>query len=376
MKIVFIQNNGGNYGGVWQVNKLVGEALIKDGYEVSIVFVRDDHLGLKLDYDKRLEVVTINSEDVWGSYYGKDFKESLKKFHFIELFKQINHRLRDNAKLKKDKQKLNEYLDSYQPDYIVSSQYQVLDLLDKKYLPITFHEQHCSFRESWSHKGTRETLLKYNNQVKYIWLCKTTLKEANNHGLNNNYCIYNAVRFTTLKRSCVRKNKKLICIARLSLEKRFDKMINYIEEIFKDSKYKDWSLEIYGSGDVEESLKSLITSSQVKLMGRTDKPMEIYLESSINLCTSDFEGFSLSILEASECGIPTVTLDFGESCAEQVIDGKTGFITKDKADFIKKLKYLMDNPQELEKMSINNKEYIEQFKINNIVKDWEELFKM
>ncbi len=32
MKIVFLQNKGGNYGGVWQVNKMVGEALINKGY--------------------------------------------------------------------------------------------------------------------------------------------------------------------------------------------------------------------------------------------------------------------------------------------------------------------------------------------------------
>ena len=89
MKIVFLQNKGGNYGGVWQVNKTVGEALINIGYEVSIVSIRDDHFGITLEHDPRLEVVTNNEKNIWHTYYGSDFKESLSGFHLIRLIKQI-----------------------------------------------------------------------------------------------------------------------------------------------------------------------------------------------------------------------------------------------------------------------------------------------
>ena len=40
MKILFLQNKGNSYGGVWQVNKTVGEALIHDGYDVAIISIR------------------------------------------------------------------------------------------------------------------------------------------------------------------------------------------------------------------------------------------------------------------------------------------------------------------------------------------------
>ena len=33
-KVLFIQLIGNSYGGVWQVIKMVGEQLIKEGYEV------------------------------------------------------------------------------------------------------------------------------------------------------------------------------------------------------------------------------------------------------------------------------------------------------------------------------------------------------
>ena len=40
-KVLFLQNKGNNYGGVWQVNKLVGEELQKNNYVVSIVSIRN-----------------------------------------------------------------------------------------------------------------------------------------------------------------------------------------------------------------------------------------------------------------------------------------------------------------------------------------------
>ena len=110
-------------------------------------------------------------------------------------------------------------------------------------------------------------------------------------------------------------------------------------------------------------------------MGPTNNPMDLLLSSSISLNTSDFEGFALTILEANECGVPTVTLDFGESAKEEVLDGKTGFVAKDKTDYIKKLKLLMDDSNLLEKMSDEAKKFNNQFRIKNIVKVWEGLFK-
>ena len=375
MKIVFIQNKGGNYGGVWQVNKIVGEALINKGYEVSIVSIRDDHFGLNLSHDPRLNVVTINEKDIWHTYYGSDFKESLKKFKLITLTKQIFHRLRNIKRLKNDKENLTKYLDSYKPDYIVISQYQVLDLVDTKYLPITFMQQHASFMDTLSNKATMDTFYKYNDKIKgFIWLTKKTMEMANNKGLHNNYYIYDAVRFKSLEISDVINNKKLVSISRLSSEKRIDLMINIMEEVFKDSKYKDWELLIYGDGEEYDNLKKIIKSSQIKLMGSTDNPKDVMLKSSINLNTSIHEGFCLTIIEGYECGVPTISFNSGEQIEEVIINNKTGFICNNKEEYINKVKELMDNKELLKEMSNYSKEYNKNFQIEKLVNDWINLF--
>ena len=41
-KILIMQLLGKNFGGVWQVNKMIGEGFVELGYNVRIVSLRDD----------------------------------------------------------------------------------------------------------------------------------------------------------------------------------------------------------------------------------------------------------------------------------------------------------------------------------------------
>lgn len=374
-KVMFLQIKGKNYGGVWQVNKLVGEALLKKGYDVSIISFRNDQNDLDLKYDKRLNVMTINEVNIWRTYHLQDIIGTLKSGKIIETFNMLISRLKYNKIFKKDVKRLQNYIVSENPDYIVTSHYQLLDMIPKEYLSQTIHEQHSSFLDAINHKATRNILYKYNDKVKYLWLTNSTMKNAIKYGLKNNYYIYNAVRFKSEKAAAVVKNKKLIAISRLSEEKCIDKMIDIAEEIFSDNKFSDWNLEIYGDGEEYDSLLNKINNTkQIRLMGLTTDSKKELLKASINLNTSKYEGFSLTILEANECGVPTVTFNFGESANEEIINNKTGIIALDREDYIKRLKKLMENNDSLISLSKNCKEFSKKFQIENIVDDWIKLF--
>lgn len=375
-KVLFIQLKGKSYGGVWQVNRTVGEALIKKGYQVSVVSLRENQGNIKVEHDPKLKIHTINKKDIWeNNYTGKEILKEIKSFHIITAIKKLMVRLKHKRSVKKDIKKLHEYIYKFNPDYIVTSQYQLIEMIPKELLHITFHEQHTSFRDSYKHKDTMRVFNKYKDKIKFIWLTKKTMEDAIEHGLTNSHYIYNAVRFTSKKAANVKENKKLITIARFSEQKRIDLMVEIVEEIFKDKKYSDWSLELYGTGEEEEKIKKKINNKkQIKLMGLTADPEKELLTASINLNTSSYEGFALSILEANECAVPTVTLDFGESVKEEIIDMKTGIIAKDKKDYINKLKKIMDDQQLLEELSINAKTFSKEFQIKNIINEWIKLF--
>lgn len=375
-KVLFLQIKGKTYAGVWNVNKLVGENLIKNGYTVHIVSIRNNQNDIELEHDPKLIVKTINEKDIWETYHMSDIIAALKRFNLIKIIKIILIKIKYKIGLNKDIKKLHEYIYSYKPDYIITSHYQLLDMIPKEYLTKTIHEQHSSLKDALSNRANKRAFDKYKNKIRFLWLSEKTMENAIDMGYTNSTYIYNAVRFKNKELASVSKNKKLVTIARLSKDKSIDVMVEIVENIFKDNKYKDWVLEIYGDGSETNSLKKMIKNKeQIKLMGLTNDPESVLLTSSINLNTSKYEGFSLSILEACECGVPTIAFDFGESANEEILNGKTGIIAFDRYDYEEKLKALMDNNKELEKMGVNAKEFANNFMIDEIIKKWLELLK-
>ena len=210
-----------------------------------------------------------------------------------------------------------------------------------------------------------------------MWLCNSIMNNAIKRGFFKNRYIYNPLKFSVEKKANVCKNKKIVVITRISSEKRIDLMIEIVNNVFRDKKFKDWSFEIYGNGEFNCVSKKIIDSSiQIFYKGVTNNPKEILMNSSINLNTSIFEGFSLSIIEASACGVPTIAFDFGDAAYEQIINEKTGYIIEndDILEFENKLKYLMSNIDKLEELSLNNFEFAHKFYIKKIADEWEDIF--
>lgn len=368
-KVLIIQLLGKSFGGVWQVNKIIGEKLISLGYDVKVVCLRDNKNDLVVEHDPKLIIDTINKVDDWDEVPRK--KDVL--IGKVSLFKYIN----EHRKVLKDYKSLKKYIINLEPDYIITSHYQLLDGIPVNYLFKTIHVVHCSFLASYGHKATRKTLYKYNNKINLVWLSKKSCESAIDKGYKNCSYIYNSVRFKSSDRALVVDNKKLVTIARFSEEKRLDLMINIVKKIFENKEFSDWVLEIYGSGPMEEVMRKEIGDfERIKIMGRTDNPKEVLLSSSINLNTSLFEGFSLSVLEANECGVPTVSFDFGESAPELILNGKTGIIAGSEEDYKKKLEALMLDNEKLESMSKECKEFNRIFDIDTIIDEWLKLFDM
>lgn len=366
-KILILQLLGKSYGGIWQVNKLIGEEFIKRKYDVRILTLRNNKVNFVSNHDKLLKIDTINDKDEWNYPLKSDVIKF--KISIFDYFKRMK-------KVKKDYQKMGEYINKYNPDYIIVSHYLLLNAIPKDFFKNTIYQQHSSAKYAFSQRGNTQTLFKYNDKVKFLWLCKASCDKAIKKGLHNCYYIYNAVRFNTNKIADVVNNKKIITIARLSYEKRIDLMIKIVNELFENNDCLDgWTFEIYGSGEKENELKNMnYNKERIKLMGMTDNPEKVLLNSSINLNTSLFEGFCLSILEANECGVPTVSFNFGESVFEQILDDKTGIIATDLNDYKKELLELMINTTKLSMMSKECKKFSKSFYPEAIINEWIKLF--
>lgn len=375
-KVLILQSKGRQVGGVWFVNRTLAEGLADRGYEVEVLCVRNNPTDMIPKHKDNIKVFTINEKDLWEITKRRDILNSLKSLNVFKFLKLLFKRRKELKILKNDYKKIKDYIFKYNPNFIINSHYELLDAIPKEYLGVTINEIHTSYnRVKVECLDAIKKLNKYNNKLgKMVWLTNATCKDAIDDGYKNSICIYNPIRFNVESSADVVNNKKLVTMCRLSSnEKRLDLMVEIVNEIFKDKDLKDWSLELYGPGEPDSKTLEIINNNdQIKIMGSTDKPEEALLKSSIYLSTSPYEGLSLSILEAMECGVPTVAYHFGESTEEEIIENETGLIIPfgNKEEYINKLSNLMKDNDKLSKMSLNSKNKAEDFSIEKILNEW------
>ena len=358
------------FGGIWFVDKTLGNGFVKEGYDVKLIGIRKNHPGVELD-DALFEIDTINDVDNWEITRKKDVLYSIKKIKFVRtLIKYIYEHIKLNCDYKKCKKNIK----NYNPDFIIASHYQLLDAIPKEYLKRTIHVQHSSVEFMITDKKNVRTLKKYQYKIyKLVWLSNTIKDQALNLGFNNSICIYNPVKFSTERRADVVKNKKITVISRIDSEKRIDLMIEIVNDVFKKYGHKDWKFEIYGAGKFNNASKKILEQNdQIVYKGVTYDPLPILLNSSLTLNTSLYEGYPLSIIEGFACGLPVISFNYSDTASEQIIDNYNGFLIKmdDIESYKNKLNLLLTNNDLLEELSINSKEFSKKFELNNILNEW------
>ena len=152
-------------------------------------------------------------------------------------------------------------------------------------------------------------------------------KRINWHNNDRVIVLENPLRFSLVKLSSLTK-KKVISVGRLSPVKGFSQLIRAFKTVV--DLYPDWELHIFGEGPERESLldeiQSLGLQNSVLLHGTTKQVQEELTQASIYACSSRFEGFGLSILEAMSCGLPIVSFDCPYGPRSLIDNGHSGFL--------------------------------------------------
>lgn len=152
-------------------------------------------------------------------------------------------------------------------------------------------------------------------------------KRINWHNNDRVIVLENPLRFSSISLSSLTK-KKVISVGRLSPVKGFSQLIRAFKTVV--DLYPDWELHIFGEGPERESLldeiQSLGLQNSVSLHGTTKQVQEELTQASIYACSSRFEGFGLSILEAMSCGLPIVSFDCPYGPRSLIDNGHSGFL--------------------------------------------------
>ena len=143
----------------------------------------------------------------------------------------------------------------------------------------------------------------------------------------NVYQIYNPLPYEAAEQSHL-DNHIIISVGRLNPQKNYFSLIQAWRLVH--SRYPEWEINIWGDGEQKEQLQQEIESYGLEntfhLCGRTDNIKDKYLQSSIYVMSSIYEGFAMVLLEAATFGLPIISYDCPCGPKEIIDNGKNGII--------------------------------------------------
>jgi glycosyltransferase involved in cell wall biosynthesis len=112
----------------------------------------------------------------------------------------------------------------------------------------------------------------------------------------------------------------------------------------------------------------------VSFEGQQD-PLTYYQNASIFMMTSACEGLPMTILEAQQCGCVPILYDSFASAKDIIDNGVNGIMitNNDRENFVQKLKELMSNPTMRHQMSKACVQSSENYSIERVAAQWNEL---
>ncbi len=171
------------------------------------------------------------------------------------------------------------------------------------------------------------------------------------------------------------RRKVIVNYCRLHEQKNLKMLIDAFNMLIQE--YSEYTLEIYGRGEMEEPLKQYVISlgleGKVLIKGFEKDIHNKIRDSAMFVSSSDYEGISNSMLESLAIGLPTICTDCPPGGARMVIKPfENGMLVPvgDTKALYEAMKYMIENPDEAEKTSQNATKIREKLASDVICEQW------
>ena len=356
MKLLYITNGINGSGGLERVLSIKASYFAEQlGYEVTILSLNEAHLDPFFQFSEKIQMVSIPVGGNLIQYiqsYRKGIKETVNNFKpdiisvcddglkafFIPQFLKTNAKIiyeRHVSKLIEARS--NQSLIKHT---IVKTQWWLMEKLARKF-------------------------------DKFIVLTEGNKKEWSS--LKNMEVISNPLSFYSDKSSTL-KNKVVISVGKISYQKGQDILVEAWDKVNKI--HPDWQLHLYG----KENLSILDTnnlSNNIQYHPPIKNIEEKYLESSIYVMSSRFEGFGMVLIEAMACGVPCVSFDCDYGPSDIIRNQEDGVLVPngDVNKLASSLVQLIENSELIENFGKKAKQNVKRYAMEQIAQDWTQLFK-
>ena len=375
MKITYIYTALVTRGGADRVITNKANWLAEHGYDVMII--TDTQLGREPVYPLSPKVVLHDLSIDFSREYGHVLP--VRAWWYFVLMRQY-------------RRKLTEVLMKRRSDVVITTLGRDLDFLTKindgsvkigeshiaRRFSRNFHlmEQkgglHQFIAKIWRKKQERDV-----SRLNALVLL-TQADAASWQGVTRTYVIPNPTPFYPVASSSC-ESHKAICVGRLNEQKGYEYLID--AWAIASRRHPDWVLNVYGSGEIKEQLQDRIKERGVQdklfIHDPVNNIVEKYLESSLYIMSSRFEGFPMVLLEAMSCGLPCVSFNCPNGAKDLIQDGRNGFLVEylNVTQLAESICRLIEDSSLRKQFGESAKEDVQKYLPDSIMIFWTELFK-
>ncbi|TYR36524.1 glycosyltransferase family 4 protein [Sphingobacterium phlebotomi] len=368
MKIVYCILNTWYSGGLTRVIANKANYLAEAGHDITIVTT--DQLGKGHFYAMSDKIRFI---DLRIHYVGFDDKSILSKL--CEVPKRM---LRHYKRLRK-------FLKEYKPDIVISTFGRELFVLpfikdgSKKILEA--HSSHFTWIDSRKDKGwfgKLHTWLDARMLRKFDKFVVLTEEDKPDWGKLSDIIVIPNANTVEPQETAALDNKMAVAAGRYGYQKNFESLIRAWTYVYPEC--PDWKLHLFGGGVNNRDLQNLVDKlglTDVVVLNESKRNIfEEYLQSSMYILSSRYEGLGMVLLEAQAYGVPLVSYDCKCGPRDIIEDGENGFLvrTGDEKALADAIIRLAKDEALRKEMGSKAKQHSVKFSEEAIMKKWRDLF--
>lgn len=346
--------------------------LLKDDYTIKVISIINSNLT-RHDMFSDCEIINVSKFDFFPRM--EIISDSLKSFKLLLLLKELFKLLCYFCYIPISRIKMKKFFSS-EDIIIVSSPAAAMFMSSKNRFIL---EIHTKFEYFWGTNklGRLQSKLMSKPYIT-VFRTKSDMEKASKY-FNSTYS-YNFINKELFNDTVsigekIRKHK-IIYMGRFGKEKNLPKMIECAKQLKKQ--IPDFTLDMYGTGVLVDDIAKLIEENDlnenVHLCGFCNDK-NIFDNYSLLWLTSDFEGMSMTIIEAKAKGVPTISTNWGDGVFEVIHDKEDGFVENTVEDIVNRTAKLMNDKELLINISKNALKNFDEFSKENAYKRWIELLK-